>query len=95
MNRKITTTNENLSIDQLKNYMYRVLVNNESHGMLSAYAYDEVDRFEMFTPEEKRNTAKLALILLKLLNESHVDAYLGDKVKKIEEWESNYSYLIK
>uniref|UniRef100_UPI002A7F77BB AAA family ATPase n=1 Tax=Dysgonomonas capnocytophagoides TaxID=45254 RepID=UPI002A7F77BB len=95
LNRKITTTNENLSIDQLKNYMYRVLVNNESHGMLSAYAYDEVDRFEMFTPEEKRNTAKLALILLKLLNESHVDAYLGDKVKKIEEWESNYSYLIK
>ena len=54
-----------------------------------------MDRFEMFTPEEKRNTAKLALILLKLLNESHVDAYLGDKVKKIEEWESNYSDLIK
>ena len=40
LNRKITTTNENLSFDELKNYMYRVLVNNESHGMLSAYAYD-------------------------------------------------------
>lgn len=47
LNRKITITNENLSIDQLKNYMYRFLVNNESHGIFSAYAYDEVDRFEM------------------------------------------------
>lgn len=95
LNRKIPTINENLSIDQLKNYMYRVLVNNESHGMLSAYAYDEVDRFEMFTPEEKRNTAKLALVLLMLLNKSHITAYFGDKVNEIEKWKSNYSDLIK
>lgn len=75
--------------------MYRFLVNNESHGIFSAYVYVEVDRFEMFTPEEKRNIAKLSSILLMLLNKSHIIAYLADKVNKIEEWESDYLDLIK
>jgi len=71
--------------------MYRVLVNNESHGMLSGYAYDEVEKFEMFTIEERRNTARLALILLKKLNAKHVNAYLTGKVEIIESWERRYS----
>lgn len=62
----------------LKNYMFRIMVNNESHSTISAYAADEVNRFEMFTREEKIKTAKLTLIMLDTLNPKHIKAYLDD-----------------
>lgn len=95
LNRKISAIDEeNLDVSQLKNYMYRVLVNNESHGKIFAYAYDEIDKFETFTAEEKRNTAKLALVLLMKLNPEHLRAYLSEKISKIEEWNKECSKLM-
>lgn len=71
----------------LKNYMYRILLNNESHSMLSAYAFDEVNRFEMFSSDEKHLTAKLALIMLNILNSNHISSYLSEEdCKTLKKW---------
>lgn len=79
----------------LNNYMFRIIANNESHSMIHAYAYDEVDRFEVFSHKEKVIAAKLSLILIKELNDKHIKAYLGDDYTIIEKWEEDYSDLIK
>ena len=74
----------------LKNYMYRIMLNNESHLMLTAYAYDEVNRFEMFSSDEKHKTAKLCLIMLKILNNKHINSYIKDnQLNQLENWKND------
>ncbi len=92
--------NENLEklwthLDQnnkyLCNYLYRILLHNESHAMISAYDLDEFDSFEKYTHEEKINVAKYCLIIIKELSESHLMSYLSDDgIKKVQEWSESW-----
>ena len=75
----------------LCNYLYRILLHNESHAMISAYDLDEFDSFEKYTHEEKINVAKYCLIIIKELSESHLMSYLSDDViKKVQEWSESW-----
>lgn len=73
--------------------MFRILANNESHGMLSAYVPDEVDKFEGYTAEEKKITSKLSLILIKELNSKHLESYLKENSSVIENWKNLLSKM--
>lgn len=73
----------------LNNYMFRIFANNESHSMINAYAYDQIDRFETFTHEEKVKTAKLSLLLIKKLNENHLESYLNNDADVVASWEES------
>lgn len=75
----------------LSNYLYRILLNNESHTKISAYDLDEFDSFEKYTPEEKINMAKYCLAIINVLNELHLQSYLSeDEIKSIKEWSKNW-----
>lgn len=75
----------------LCNYLYRILLHNESHAMISAYDLDEFDSFEKYTHEEKINVAKYCLIIIKELSESHLMSYLSDDgIKKVQEWSESW-----
>lgn len=78
----------------LKNYMFRVVANNESHLMLDAYSIEQIDRFETFTHEEKVNTAKICLLLLNELEQDHLKAYLEDNVSTVEQWKNEMSKIL-
>lgn len=78
----------------LNNYMFRIVANNESHSMINAYAYDQIDRFETFTHEEKVRTAKLSLLLIRNLNENHLKSYLDDDINTIMSWEEDLRELL-
>lgn len=77
----------------LNNYMFRIVANNESHSMINAYAYDQIDRFETFTHEEKVKTAKLSLLLIRKLNENHLKSYLNDDANIVMRWEESLREL--
>lgn len=75
----------------IHNYMFRILVNNESHETVSAYAYDDIDRFEMFSSTEKVTISKLALIMLLNINPQHINSYLNeDDIGVLHSWEAEY-----
>ncbi len=75
----------------LSNYLYRILLNNESHTMTGAYDLDEFNSFEKYTHEEKVNVARYCLVIIEKLSESHLRAYLFDAgVKKVQEWSESW-----
>lgn len=75
----------------LCNYLYRILLNNESHTMTGAYDLDEFDSYEKYTHEDKINVARYCLVIIKELSESHLRAYLYDAgVKKVQEWDESW-----
>lgn len=90
LNYKISSNN---LYDLLNNYMFRILVHNESHSMIDAYAYDQIDRFETFTHDEKVKTAKLSLLLIENLATTHLESYLGSEMKTIFKWKEEFSHL--
>lgn len=73
----------------LNNYMFRIFVNNESHSMINAYAYDQINRFETYPHEEKVKIAKLSLVLIKKLNKSHLESYLKADTDIVASWEKS------
>ena len=75
----------------LQNYMYRILLNNESHGMIYAYSYDEIDFFSRLDHDEKIKFAKVVIIMMYVINRNHVINMLDDttyeKGKIIQKWD--------
>ena len=68
--------------------MFRIIANNESHSMISAYAFEDVDRFEMFSSDEKKKTAKICFVLIYTLNKKHLESYIRTNIKIVEEWKT-------
>lgn len=69
-----------------ENFMYRLVLNSESH------TFDEtrsLDFFDFISREEKVKTAKSILILLYLLDKVHLEIYFSnnDIISTIESWE--------
>lgn len=69
-----------------KNFMFRLVLNGESHEEEAAYALSNFD--ELYTVDEKRRTAKCVLLLLYYINKPHLAAYINDSAQfaVIESW---------
>lgn len=69
-----------------KNFMFRLVLNGESHEEEAAYALSNFD--ELYTVDEKRRTAKCVLLLLYYINKPHLAAYINvpEQFATIESW---------
>ena len=69
-----------------RNFMYRLILNGESHEEESAYTINNFD--ELYAIGEKRRTAKCILLLLYYINKPHLAAYINDAAQfaTIESW---------
>ena len=87
-NKNILEKIENEDIKQyFENFMYRLILNNESH------TFDEtrsLDFYDFISRDEKIKTARSILILLNILDNTHLRSYLDseDYIKELKIWEN-------
>lgn len=87
-NKNILEKIENEDIKQyFENFMYRLILNNESH------TFDEtrsLDFYDFIARDEKIKTARSILILLNILDNTHLRAYLDneDYIQDLKIWEN-------
>lgn len=74
-----------------QNLMIRLVLNSESH--LEEQTKSE-NFFQYICPEEKKKTAKLLLVFLRILNELHLKKHLDgtDSINIIKNWEKIINY---
>lgn len=71
-----------------QNLMIRLVLHGESH--LEEQTKSE-NFFQYICPEEKKKTAKLLLVFLRLLNELHIKKHLGEnRINAIDNWEKEF-----
>ncbi len=72
-----------------KNFMYRLILNGESHEEEAAYTINNFD--ELYAIGEKQRTAKCILLLLYYINKPHLAAYINDPAQfaTIESWKDS------
>lgn len=72
-----------------KNFMFRLVLNGESHEEEAVYSLSNFD--ELYTIGEKRRTAKCVLLLLYYINKPHLAAYIDNAVQfaTIEGWKDD------
>lgn len=72
-----------------KNFMFRLILNGESHEEEAAYTLNNFD--ELYAIGEKRRTAKCVLLLLYYINKPHLAAYIDDPAQFaiIESWKDS------
>lgn len=72
-----------------KNFMFRLILNGESHEEEAAYTLNNFD--ELYAIGEKRRTAKCVLLLLYYINKPHLAAYIDDPAQfaTIESWKDS------
>lgn len=68
-----------------RNYMYRLILNNESHFQDRVKSLSDVFYFEQFTPEQLKDTSKKIICFLYLLNPLHIKQHLNDVGDNFEE----------
>lgn len=71
--------------------MYRLVLHGESHYEEQVYTMrDGLEFHELISDDSKKKTAKDILCFIYLLNEVHIQSYLGDKaINNIKRWLSN------
>lgn len=80
----LTTNEDILSLCQnyknyFRNYMYRLVLNGESHFQERILSLKDTNFFENFTSEQLRDTAQKIICYLYLINPLHVKEHLNDK----------------
>lgn len=80
----------------IKNAMYRLMLNDESHLKDRVSTMNPSDRFERFSYEDKRSCAQCVLLMLYTLDQTHVKRQLKDisiteLQGQIAAWESRFS----
>lgn len=93
---KITTNDKILSeldpcvVPYFENFLYRLVLNGESHMQERVRSLSNLDFFEYISDYEKQKTAKDLICFLYCLNKNHVLEHLddenGSKEKIIESW---------
>lgn len=68
-----------------RNYMYRLVLNNESHFQDRIKNLNDIYYFEQFTPEQLKDTTKKIICFLYLLNPLHIKQHLQDIKDNYEE----------
>ena len=87
-NKNILEKVEDEDIKQyFENFMYRLILNNESH------TFDEtrsLNFYDFISRDEKIKTARSILILLNILDNTHLKSYLDseDYTKELKIWEN-------
>ncbi len=86
-NEKILEKLEKRQREYYNNFMYRLVLNNESH------TFDDtrnINFYDYISREEKVKTAKSILLLLYLLDETHLQLYFNNEnyLKEIQGWEN-------
>ncbi len=76
--------------------MYRLVLHGESHYEEQVYTmHDGLEFHELISDDSKKKTAKDILCFIYLLNEVHIQSYLGDKaVNNIKRWLSNIEKIL-
>lgn len=75
--------------DYFGNFMYRLVLNGESHFSDQAISYPENNFYEYVSRDEKQQTAKTLLSFIYIINPIHVKKQLGnnlDYIKNVEMW---------
>ena len=80
----------------IKNAMYRLMLNDESHLKDRVSTMNPSDRFERFSYEDKRSCAQCVLLMLYALDQTHVkrqlkDVSITELQGRIAAWESRFS----
>lgn len=80
----------------IKNAMYRLMLNDESHLKDRVSTMNPSDRFERFSYEDKRSCAQCVLLMLYTLDQTHVkrqlkDVSITELQGRIAAWESRFS----
>ncbi len=68
-------------------FMYRLILNGESHGMLMAQTLNTITSF--MSRVEKVKTAKRLLLFMYYVNEPHLRAYLKNNVDVVKRWQDD------
>lgn len=68
-------------------FMYRLILNGESHGMLGAQTLNTITSF--MSRDEKVKTAKRLLLFMYYVNEPHLRAYLKNNVDVVKRWQED------
>ena len=94
----LTTNEEILNLcenhkDFFKNYMYRLVLNGESHFAEKVRSLKDTSFFESYTSDQLKDTAQKIICYLYLINPLHVKEHLydvgnslGDYITVIERW---------
>ena len=65
-------------------FMYRLILNGESHGMVGAQTLNTITSF--MSRDEKVKTAKRLLLFIYYVNEPHLRAYLKNNADVVKRW---------
>lgn len=91
----ISTTEEILNkiadesrIEYFRNFMYRLILNGDSHMEETARSYPNSTFFDHIDINEKIITAKSLLVFLYLIDDTHIKMYFNNnkQIKNIENW---------
>ncbi len=75
--------------DYFENFMYRLVLNGESHLSEQAISYPDNNFYEFISQEEKQTTAKNLLSFIYMINPIHVKKQLANNnkyINNIENW---------
>lgn len=82
--------------DFFQNFMFRLILNGESHYEEKVDSQDDISFFNSFGTEQLRETAKRIICFLYIINPDHVKCHLSDKGNslgdfrsQIEKWKEN------
>ena len=87
---KLPSLQDNIPNDKKSFYdkfMYRLVLNGESHGMLGAQTLNTITMY--MSKPEKVKTAKRLLLFLYYVNEPHLRAYLKANADVVKRWEDD------
>ena len=75
--------------DYFENFMYRLVLNGESHLSEQSMSYPDSNFYEFISQDEKQTTAKNLLSFIYIINPIHVKKQLGnntDYINNVESW---------
>ena len=90
---KLTTNEEILALCQnrrqfFENYMYRLVLNGESHLKGQVDSLSDMNFFCGITNDQKKDTAQKIICFLYLINPQHLKQHLSDKGNSLGDFES-------
>lgn len=74
--------------DYFQNFMFRLILNGESHYEEKIDSQNDISFFNSFSPEQLKDTAKKIICFLHIINPNHVKRHLSDKGNSLGDFES-------
>ena len=74
--------------DFFQNFMFRLILNGESHYEEKVDSQDDVSFYNTFSPDQLKDTAKKIICFLHIINPDHVSLHLSDKGNSLGDFKS-------